>query len=113
MGKAEKKFAKKKERERDVKKKLLDRRQQIRQTAKENSGWDKEERQNRPRIRPILKEEHNDRQQEVRMAMEHNLEILNALEQEYLSQLSEEERVNTPNAEMLTGSTACFYSANK
>jgi len=98
MGKAQKKFAKKKEREREVRKKVLARRESIRKEAKEQRIKDVLEEKYRDKPKPFISKEKAD-QVEIRKSLEHNLEILKALEEEYLSGLTEEERAKVPNPE--------------
>jgi hypothetical protein len=96
LGKEQKKFAKKKEREWEVRKKLLARRESIRKEAKEQRIKDALEKKYRDKPKTFIKKEKAD-QVEIRKALEHNLEILKALEEEYLSQLTEEEKAKVPN----------------
>ena len=98
MGRVAKKFAKQKEREREVRKKILTRRNKIQQEVKEHRAKELLEYKYRNKVKPFLSEEKT-KQIEIRKALEHNLEILKALEDEYLSNLSEEEKAKLPNPE--------------
>jgi hypothetical protein len=81
------KFQKKKDRERRVKKQLLGRRERLRAEAKEKRECDREERNVRPRQDPIRNEEFRTAQRlrdiEIKMQLEHNMKILQALQEEY------------------------------
>jgi hypothetical protein len=91
MSNTRKQQQKKKDRERAVRKKILARREKIRAEAKERRKLDLEEHESRTRLRPINKEEWAMAQKlhelQVKMQLEHNMEILKGLEQEYMAEL--------------------------
>lgn len=111
MGKTEKKFAKKKEREREVRKKILARRERLQKEAKEQRIKDALEEKYRDKPKSFIKKEKAE-QMEIRKALEHNLEILKALEEEYLSQLTDEERAKVPNPEDMLKFKGVFQEAD-
>ncbi len=77
MSKEKRQFAKKKEREKKAKEKVLARREMIQQKTKELRMWEKEEYKNRPRHEPI-----KNMSEQMKQYL-HNLEILRILNEEH------------------------------
>lgn len=89
------KFQKKKDREREVRKKILSRRERKHAQEKENAKFDAEEKAVAPKQRPIRNDEFRAAQRmrdmEIRMQLEHNLELLKGLQAEYEEELKKRE----------------------
>lgn len=87
------KFDKKKQREKEVRKKILLRREKIREKAKEIDLQRKEEKETQSKKRPIKNAEfyHHKkvRDIEIRWQLEHNMKILEALNEDYEKELKE------------------------
>jgi len=77
MSKQKRQFAKKKEREKKSKQKVLARKEKIQEKAKEMRMWEKEERESRPKQEPI-----KNMSDKMKQYM-HNLQILEALNEEH------------------------------
>src|SRR5262249_5377917 len=96
MSKAQKKFQKKKDRERQSREKILARRQAIREKSSENHRINSEEHQTRTRNKPITNKEfyaaRKLRDQEIKLQLEHNMQVLKALEEEYEAELKNENK---------------------
>ena len=88
---AKSKFQKKKDREREVRKKILNRRERKHAIEKEKAAMDAEEKAVRHKERPIRNEEfyaaRKIRDQEIRMKLEDNLKLLEGLQKEYEAEL--------------------------
>jgi len=88
---AKSKFQKKKEREREVKKKILSRREHKHAAERERARLDAEEKAVRHRQKPIKNEEFYAakklRDQEIRLQLEANLKLLQGLQAEYEEEL--------------------------
>lgn len=82
-----KKFQKKKDREKVVKKKVLHRREKIRADAKEQERWNREDAKNSPKGKPLSSAEERRqralREAEVRLQLQRNIDMLKALEEKY------------------------------
>lgn len=89
------KFQKKKEREREVRKKILYRREAKHVQERENAKMDAEEKAVRHKQRPIINEEFRAvqrmRDMEIRMQLERNVELLKGLQAEYEEELKKRE----------------------
>ncbi len=89
------KFQKKKDREREVRKKILARREAHHRQEKENAKIDAEEKAVRPKQRPITNAEFYQAQKlrdmEIRMQLEHNMKLLEGLQKEYEEELKKRE----------------------
>ena len=88
MGKEQKKFQKKKEREREVRKKVLYRRDILRTRREEEEAKDKEvEEVGRPKQMPIVNNPQK-KDDMIKKKLEENMKVLEALEQEYLKEMA-------------------------
>ncbi len=86
---------KKKDREKQVKKKLLIRRTKIRQESKERRLLDNEEKATRHKLQPIsavdVRKAQRLRDMEIMSQIEHNQEILKQLEDDYIKENGSQE----------------------
>ena len=92
MNKQQKKVKKKKARERRVKKENLARRDKKRQEVKYEKELDREVEANRDKPQPILNIQKKD--SEIKSQLEHNLELLKALEEQYIAEEKQREELN-------------------
>ena len=108
---AKSKFQKKKEREREVRKKILARRANKNAQEKENAKFDAEEKSVRHRQHPIRNEElyaaKRMRDLEIRMQLEHNMELLKGLQAEYEEELKKREAYLNELKEQAEACEAC------
>ena len=92
---AKSKFQKKKDREKEVRKKILSKRAAKNAKEKENAKLDSEEKAVRPKQKPILNVEFyaakQAREMEIRLQLEHNMKLLEGLKQEYQEELKKRE----------------------
>lgn len=97
MNKQKKKEKKKKTRERRVKQTILTRRNKLRKEVKYEKGIDREVRANSEKPAPIIKpivDFSPKPQAEIMSQLEHNLELLKALEEQYLAEEKQREDLN-------------------
>ena len=92
MNKQQKQQKKKKAKERRVKKANLARRDKLRQEAKYEKELDREVEANRDKPQPFLNIEKKD--DEIKAQLEHNLEVLKALEEQYIAEEKQREELN-------------------
>lgn len=83
----QKKFQKKKDRERQVRKKILERREKYRAQTKEQEAVDRESAAKDPKRKPICSAQERRQKElrdaEIRRQLQHNIEVLKALEAQY------------------------------
>lgn len=96
---SQKKFAKKKKRRKETEKELSARRVQIRKEAKEDRYREKLERDTEPKLVPFRKdpeklEPRPQTQEEILAQIEHNMKILEALEEDYKESVMQREAAN-------------------
>lgn len=95
MSNAKLKEKKKKARERDSKAKVLRRRAESRQKSKKERETSRLERKTRDRIKPIVNPKTKTaRDIEIKSQLEHNIEILKALEEQYLEEQKHKSELN-------------------
>jgi hypothetical protein len=94
-----KKIQKKKDRERESRKKVLKRRERMRSQVSEKYKMDLMERDTRTRKPPIVKEEYEKavklKAEEIKLQLHHNMQILQALNDEYEAELAKKQEMLT------------------
>lgn len=93
---SQKKFEKQKKREKETKKQLTKRRDKIRSEAKARRELERLDRETQPKMQPYRKKVTTipQTEEEIMAQVEHNLKILEALEEEYKEALRDREAVN-------------------
>lgn len=95
MSRQQTKFMKKKNREREVRKKILARREAMRRQRKEEAAKEdqyEKEYTGGAKPAPIVKK--LDKDDDIKRRLEHNIEVLRALEQEYLAEMEQRKQLN-------------------
>lgn len=95
MSKQRKQLQKKKEREAEAKKRVLARRESIRKKAKMEKMVARMEEKARPKLVPYRKDEDDEYRQKIaEQNLEHNIHMLQALEEEYLEEQKSKASLN-------------------